>query len=114
MLLTLINFTHEPGLVDITCCSMDIVPVFCSPGPDEVKIWSTNFVLSVLPDPDSPDMRMHWFFLVLINSLRAFYATANICGSLHSPALCISRTFALYMSKRFHGFTAIKIGPVYE
>ena len=61
---------HAPGLVSMTCCSIEAeAPVRISPAT--VSTCSTYLVLSVLPAPDSPEMRMHWFLRFAMSSLKA-------------------------------------------
>jgi hypothetical protein len=77
---------HAPGLVSMTCCSIEAeAPVRISPAT--VSTCSTYLVLSVLPAPDSPEMRMHWFLRFAMSSLKALVATPKICGLLSLPAL---------------------------
>eukprot|EP00961_Rhodomonas_salina_P000280 3830-Rhodomonas_salina.2 len=46
-----------------------VAPVRFSPAA--VNTCSTYLVDSVLPDPDSPEIRMHWFLRCAIKSLLA-------------------------------------------
>jgi hypothetical protein len=77
----------------MTCCSTPFLLAVFS--PEVVRTCKTYLVLSVLPEPDSPDIRMHWFFLEFMSSRSALDATPKMCGSFVPPDLCNSNIVEL-------------------
>jgi hypothetical protein len=62
------------------------------------RYFITIFVASVLPAPDSPEMRMHWFELSTIISLYVLCAWAQECGKFLSMMEPSARYFGIWSS----------------
>ena len=79
------------------CCSSDSVfsPVASDARPDaSARNWSTSFIVSVLPAPDSPEITTAWSRKSASKFAYALSAMAKMCGGwLREPrSLYLSST----------------------
>ena len=88
-----------------------ISPAAAAFAPFSRRYWMMIFVASVLPAPDSPVMRMLWFFPA-IAEVYASSATPYRCGLASPLEMYCRRRSSVYMfGMILYGFTEMRIGP---
>ena len=90
---------------------LELLEAECAPFSS--RYWMMIFVASVLPAPDSPVMRMLWFF-PCITEVYVSSATPYRCGleSLLSM-YCLRRSSVYIFGIILYGFTEMRIGPTF-